>query len=235
LKAWDPVSAKLVWQSAPMPWWSGGVLTTAGNLVFHGGTDGKLRIYQANTDRLLREIATGLALMAPPITYQIADKQYVAVVAGLGGAMNARIFPGFAANEFVNRERVLVFGLDGNTVDLPPRAPALPQQPIDVSLFETDATTIAGGRERFNQYCARCHVPGGASNNTNGYPNLWNMAPGLHQAFDAIVLDGALSDAGMASFRDVLTTEDTKAIRAYITADRQARRGGAAWAPSQPP
>jgi len=40
---------------------------------------------------------------------------------------------------------------------------------------------------------------------------LWNSA-----AFDAVVINGALQDDGMVSFRKFLTPDDANAIRAYI-------------------
>jgi quinohemoprotein ethanol dehydrogenase len=53
----------------------------------------------------------------------------------------------------------------------------------------------------------------------NGYPDLWNLPPSTHAAFRAIVLDGALSYAGMPSFKDALSADDVNAIQAFIIAD----------------
>lgn len=218
LKAWDPKTGKVVWQSKPMPYWGGGVLTTAGGLVFHGSTDGKLRVYGATDGALLKEIDTGLAIMAAPMTYRIDGQQYVAVLAGLGGAMTGfPLLPGFAANIYQNHERLLVFKLGGGPVDLPPRYVKPAVQPIPTGL-PTDAATIQRGLMAYAVNCARCHAPSGTR---NGYPDLWNLSPETHAAFDSIVLDGALSYAGMASFKDVLTPADTLAIRAFIADDRR--------------
>jgi quinohemoprotein ethanol dehydrogenase len=125
---------------------------------------------------------------------------------------------GFAAHTYQNRERLLVFKLGGGPVDLPPPVEKPVPQPIATGL-PTDAATLARGGKLYGQYCARCHAPKGAP---NGYPNLWNMAPEVEANFDAVVLEGAFADAGMASFSDVLTPADTRAIRAYIAADRRA-------------
>ena len=217
LKAWDPKSGKIVWQSKPGPWWMGGVLATGGGLVFHGTTDGALVAYDAATGQLLHRIETGLAIMAPPITYSIDGEQYVAVLAGLGGAMNGRYMKGFAAHKYQNRERLLVFKLGGTAVDLP----SLVEKPANNAIpqgLPRDPATLARGKKSYMQYCARCHSPGGAP---NGYPNLWNMPSEVDENFDAIVLGGALSYAGMASFSDVLEPADSLAIRAYIAAERR--------------
>ncbi|MFC3712972.1 PQQ-dependent dehydrogenase, methanol/ethanol family [Sphingoaurantiacus capsulatus] len=218
LKAWDPRAGKIAWQSEPMPWWSGGVLATSGGLIFSGSTEGALLVNDAKTGKLLKRIDTGLAIMAPPVTYAIDGQQYVAVLAGLGGAMNGRYMKGFAAHTYQNRERLLVFRLGGGAVDLPPAVEKPVPQPIATGL-PTDPAILANGGKLYGQYCARCHSPKGAP---NGYPNLWNMAPEVEANFDAVVLEGAFADAGMASFSDVLTPADTIAIRAYIAADRRA-------------
>ena len=49
------------------------------------------------------------------------------------------------------------------------------------------------------------------------------MSPGTYESFDAIVLQGAMSQAGMASFADVLSKQDALAIRAFIAADQRAK------------
>ncbi len=64
--------------------------------------------------------------------------------------------------------------------------------------------------------CAGCH---GFRGIRNGYPDLWNLPPSTHAAFQSIVLDGAFSHAGMPSFKDALTADDVKAIQAFIISD----------------
>ncbi len=36
------------------------------------------------------------------------------------------------------------------------------------------------------------------------------------ESFDGVVLDGALQQAGMASFKGLVSPQDTQAIRAYL-------------------
>lgn len=215
LKAIDPLTGKVRWQTQPMPWWNGGVLVTGGGLVFQGSADGIFRAFDARTGKVLKDIPTGLAIMAPPITYSLDGEQYLAVLAGLGGAMNGRYMKGFAAHQFENRERLFVFKLGGGKVSMPPQIVRPTTYPP--MQFAVDPKFAAHGQKLFMQYCARCHAPGGAP---NGYPNLWNMSPETLAAFDQIVLDGAFSYAGMARFDDVLNPHDTKAIKAFIAADR---------------
>ncbi|MCG8371463.1 MAG: cytochrome c, partial [Proteobacteria bacterium] len=68
----------------------------------------------------------------------------------------------------------------------------------------------------FTVHCARCHAPRGTP---NGYPNLWNLPAALYDALEPIVLDGALSGAGMPGYADVLGPADVAAIREYLLRD----------------
>ena len=49
LVAWDPVAQKEVWRVQHYGPWNGGVLATAGNLVFQGTADGNFVAYRADT------------------------------------------------------------------------------------------------------------------------------------------------------------------------------------------
>ncbi|MET0280429.1 MAG: PQQ-binding-like beta-propeller repeat protein [Steroidobacteraceae bacterium] len=60
----------------------GGVLATAGGLVFNGEGNGLFRALDAKTGKLLWEYQCGAGVNAPPVSYTIAGKQYIAVSAG---------------------------------------------------------------------------------------------------------------------------------------------------------
>ena len=62
----------------------GGTVATAGNLVFQVINDGRFRAVTADKGEILYEIKTGRTGMAPPITYEVDGKQYVAFQGGLG-------------------------------------------------------------------------------------------------------------------------------------------------------
>ena len=87
MRAVNPKTGKIVWEvpnNAPL--W-GGVLTTAGNLVFWGTPEGFLKAADATTGKVVWEFQTGSGVVAPPVTYDIDGEQYVAVVSGWGGAV----------------------------------------------------------------------------------------------------------------------------------------------------
>ena len=87
LRAIDPKTGKIAWEipnNAPL--W-GGVMTTAGNLVFWGTPEGFLKAADAKTGKELWKFQTGSGIVAPPITWEQDGEQYVSVVSGWGGAV----------------------------------------------------------------------------------------------------------------------------------------------------
>jgi alcohol dehydrogenase (cytochrome c) len=102
VQAWNVDTGMRVWTHAyaKTPNW-GSMLTTAGGLVFTGGTnDSKIHAFDADTGALLWESQINSGIVAPPTTFAIDGKQYIAVHAGWGGDPRGmqntlnRIFPG---------------------------------------------------------------------------------------------------------------------------------------------
>jgi alcohol dehydrogenase (cytochrome c) len=63
---------------------NGAVLTTAGNLVFFGDLDQKLRAFDAESGKILWEQTLGGPVQNSTITYSVNGKQYIAVISGSG-------------------------------------------------------------------------------------------------------------------------------------------------------
>jgi quinohemoprotein ethanol dehydrogenase len=84
LLAWDPVAQKAAWRAKVR----GGVLATAGNLVFQGrsrqGVLGELAAFRADTGEEVWSYPTPNAINPGPITYMVDGEQYVAVSSGAG-------------------------------------------------------------------------------------------------------------------------------------------------------
>jgi PQQ-dependent dehydrogenase (methanol/ethanol family) len=107
--AWDPIAAKSVWSiKEKFPVWSGAV-ATAGGVVFYGTMDGWFKAVQARTGEELWRFKAGSGIIGQPVTYRGPDgKQYVAVLAGVGGWSGAIVAAGLdprdgtAALGFVN-------------------------------------------------------------------------------------------------------------------------------------
>ena len=87
LRAVDPVSGKIVWENKNYaPLW-GGVLTTAGGLIFYGTPEGYLKGVDAKTGKELWSFQTGTGIVAPPVSWEQDGEQMIAVVTGWGGAV----------------------------------------------------------------------------------------------------------------------------------------------------
>ena len=87
LRAIDPATGKIVWEYKNYsPLW-GGVLTTAGNLVFTGTPEGFLKAFDAKTGKELWSYQTGSGVVGCPVTWEMDGEQYIAVPSGWGGAV----------------------------------------------------------------------------------------------------------------------------------------------------
>ena len=64
----------------------GGALATAGGLLFAGESDGWFRAYDSATGKALWSFFAGAGVNAPPVSYAVDGKQYIAV--GAGGNTN---------------------------------------------------------------------------------------------------------------------------------------------------
>ncbi|NVK32320.1 MAG: PQQ-binding-like beta-propeller repeat protein, partial [Gammaproteobacteria bacterium] len=87
LKAIDPVSGEIKWEyknNAPL--W-GGVMTTAGGLVFTGTPEGYLKAFDDETGEELWKFQTGSGIVGQPVTWEMDGEQYVSVASGWGGAV----------------------------------------------------------------------------------------------------------------------------------------------------
>jgi len=86
LQAWNVDTGRKAWSHnfKDSPNW-GGVLATAGGLVFLGGTNDRMfRAFDASTGDVLWEQATNSGIYAPPSSFMVDGQQYVAVVSGWG-------------------------------------------------------------------------------------------------------------------------------------------------------
>jgi alcohol dehydrogenase (cytochrome c) len=97
LQAWDMKTGKQAWVHKFKTYLWAPLLTTAGNLVFAGGTNDRLfRAYDATNGNVLWEFPTPAGVVGVPSSFEVDGEQYVAVQSGWGvdaeriqGAMNA--------------------------------------------------------------------------------------------------------------------------------------------------
>jgi quinohemoprotein ethanol dehydrogenase len=212
LVAWDPVAQKARWE-VQRDWpWNGGTLATAGNLVFEGTAHGEFEAYSADKGVRLWSFQTHRGVLAGPITYRVNGEQYVAVMAGYGGSMGMA-----SASDFEKRKMpnglIVAFKLGGKA-PLPPYTPVPLDKPSPSSESFTSAQ-IATGNKFYFAYCTICH--GGPVN-----PDL-RRSRFLKErhAWQLVVIDGVLSQTGMASFASYLKPEEAEGIRAYLNQQAQ--------------
>ncbi|MFV2090912.1 MAG: PQQ-dependent dehydrogenase, methanol/ethanol family, partial [Pseudomonadales bacterium] len=198
LQAWDPVSRQERWRVEHPTMWNGGVLTTAGNLIFQGTGDGRFVAYRADSGEKLWEARTQTGVVAAPVSYAIDGQQYVAVMAGWGGA--APLVMDMPNAQAGGSGRLLVYKLDGE-LSLPP-LPELPPLQQPPPRQGSDEMIVLGER-LYGDHCVRCH--GGGLMSGGVVPDLRQLSAAKHAVFNPIVLDGILEGVGMVGFSDVLS------------------------------
>jgi quinohemoprotein ethanol dehydrogenase len=211
LVAWDPINQVARWKVDHPVLMGGGVLATAGNLVFQGRSDGLLIAYRATDGARLWEFDAGTGIMAPPVTYLLDGVQYVSLMVGWGGDMGlinppilGPVKPGFG--------RILTFATGGSaTLTVPPFGhDTLPRA---AGPSTASNPTIEEGRVLYDTFCFGCH---GVAVVAGALPDLRYATPAVHRAFEAIVLGGAREALGMPSHGDLLSPAQARAIQAYI-------------------
>ncbi len=221
LVAWDPVNQKAVWRAPRTGMVDGGVLATAGDLVFIAGMDGVIAAYDARDGTKLWTSPIQNSGMAAPMSYTAGGQQYIAVALGAGFSSLLTGAVPYPAT-LPNTNRVLAFKLGAN-LSLPPivfQPPSLPKPPPSTASAETRAT----GEKIFARFCFECH--GIAAGGDRIHPDLRysNVLPNKAD-WAEIVFDGARAEAGMRSFRDVLSRSDAEAIRQYVIAQAHRAEG----------
>jgi len=213
LLAWDPVKQKAAWKVPYPTHWNGGTLSTAGNLVFQGTAAGQMHAYSADKGEALWQFEAQSGIVAAPLTFELAGRQYVAIMAGWGGV--ATLTGGESMNlpGMKNRSRRLVFALDGKA-QLPPPAPA----PAKVERVPQPVTAapeqVQAGKQLYGQFCSVCHGMGTISGGL--IPDLRQSSDATREHFQQIVLQGALKPLGMPSFDDSLKPEEVEQIKLYV-------------------
>ncbi|WP_269621303.1 PQQ-dependent dehydrogenase, methanol/ethanol family [Zhongshania sp. BJYM1] len=213
LLAWDPVNQKPVWQVEHNSPWNGGVLSTAGGLVFQGNADAKLVAYRADTGERVWDFFAQTGIVAPPISYELDGEQYIAVASGWGGVF-ALLYGGlFPAESDPGVGRLMVFKL-GAKAALPALADSNIAKPTPPT-SNADVATIAKGKFIYDTNCSVCH--GDHVISSGLIPDLrWSPLLVTDDAMQAVVIDGALTSRGMPSFKGNISKDDLAALRAFI-------------------
>ncbi len=216
LLAWDPQRQKPAWKVDLPGFQNGGTVTSAGNLVFQGTSGGYIHAYQADTGRLLWSFDAGVGIVAPPITYAVNGKQFVAVLAGWGGVSyigsTAMAQHGWAYG--THPRRLLVFSLEGKIEPPKTVAPSKEVLIVDNSEQRIDEAQASVGQDLYLPRCLGCH--GMAAISAGGAPDLRASALAANlDAFGDLLRTGQLQARGMPRF-DELNDREVEQIYWYI-------------------
>jgi quinohemoprotein ethanol dehydrogenase len=222
LIGWDPAAQRARWTVKHRYFVNGGVLATAGGLVFQGTAEGTFDAYDGDNGKLLWSYPTVNGIVAPPVSYAINGKQFVAVMVGYGG------FAPLLAVSVPDRPRLpgrlMVFALDGAAKPTPL---AIPVPPVPDLHGASSAADPASGLNKFNTNCEACH----GVNASGRFTADLRRSPILlsQDVWRSVVIGGIFAQKGMVSFAKVLTPQDAEDIRAYVLS--KARRLAAKPAP----
>jgi len=222
LLAWDPVKQEKAWAVEHQGPWNGGILSTAGDLVFQGTADAHFAAYNSATGDQLWKYFTQTGVAAAPITYELDGEQYVVVASGWGGAFVLGFGGVLPTGSGFNSGRVLAFklGADG-VLPEPPEKAVFDMEPPD--LPETTAKALARGKQIYSNSCSVCH--GDQAFASGLTPNLrWSGATRDADLWQSIVYDGDLSENGMPKFSSAYTREELEAVRAHVIVQARSDR-----------
>jgi len=230
LVAYDPIKQQQRWVATVPLSINGGVLPTAGNLVFFGDASGDFSAYAADTGKGTWSVKTGSAIQSVPVSYVVNGEQYVLMPIGLGGGF--RLFGRVSNMATMETKRgpaaVLAFKLGGKVAMPPIQAyiPAVPKPPQQTASPEQ----VQQGQRVYNKFfCQKCHSPeadgSGAWALDGEVPDLRYMPLSVHRRFNGIVLGGSNKAKGMPGFRTPpgwpwintgMTQEEADALHAYL-------------------
>lgn len=216
LLAWDPAKQRAAWAIPTPGAFSGGILSTAGDLVFQGQADGYVTAYSAAEGRRAWAFYTATAALGAPISFAVGKRQYIAILSGpTQGATGSlgQISAKFGWDSRLHPRRLLAFVLDGNG-ELPPTPNPTAATPVDGPDVNVDDAVAKEGAQLFLK-CQWCHGAGAIAGGSA--PDLRASLSPLVAASFASVVRGGLETRGMPRYEE-LTERELEALRQYIRA-----------------
>ena len=214
LVAWDPVTQTAKWRTRNSMPINGGLLHTAGGLVFQGMANGEIKAFDDATGTELWSRQTGGAIRGAPSTVMVDGEQYLIVATGNGSASATGNYVALynSTPESRTAPRLLAFRIGGKSA-YPPLAKV---EPVPApSSPRPNPAFAAKGDLLFEGYgCPACHGARGAASGGKA-PNLNRLPPADLAMLKQVVQQGALAANGMPKFTG-MPDADAEAIFAYI-------------------
>ena len=219
LIAWDPVSRKSVWKSQLRQSHNGGVLATAGGLVFLGETTGMLKAYDDTSGDLRWEYQLGSSISGNPVTYEVDGEQHILMGVGSGTAVSLTSSELTVTDETRGGWHGLVAFKLGGTAAVPGIRRPMVKPPVPFE-YPIDQERASQGKVLWKQLgCGSCHgmnARGSGRRALDGaVPDLRYMPEAVHKQWVGI-LYGARSDKGMPAFHEYLGMPEVDAIQQFV-------------------
>ncbi|MCH9695419.1 MAG: PQQ-dependent dehydrogenase, methanol/ethanol family [Gammaproteobacteria bacterium] len=220
LIAWDPKAGAARWSVAHTLPFNGGVMTSAGNLVFQGDAFGTFAAYAADSGERLWSVKTGSTITAAPASYSIDGEQHVVIPVGGGGGIQFAYPEMHAGEDVVGPTRLMAFTLQGDALmpQILSDTRSLPEQPQ----LDASADTIKTGKEYFHSLCSGCHGKNAVARYGGSVPDLRYSTAKIHDMWNGIVVGGARIQAGMPRFE--ISLKEADMIRQYVLSQSEGLR-----------
>ena len=218
LIAWDPIAETARWSVEEQISVNGGVISTAGNLVFQGQGTGEFAVYSADAGKKLWSIQTKSAIDSTPVTFSVNGESRLFAPGRTMATAESKRGP----------NRLYAFKLGGK-VPFPTPHIEIPPVPKPPELKVGPETVNKGEKLYVSFYCEGCHSPGidgsGAWVEDGAIPDLRYASPEVHKDWYGIVLGGSHWSKGMPGLADPpkfafpkahMTVAEADAVHAYV-------------------
>ena len=212
LVAMDPTNGRIRWSVDRELPFNGGLLATAGDLVFQGTALGRFEAFAAGTGERLWSVQTSSAINAAAASYSVDGVQYVLVPIGAGGGLQYQYPEMHSTQASKGPTRLLAFTLGGKAKLAP--SPAAERPLPDQPKLDASPEVIALGAAVYNEACKICHGSNAVARFGGSVPDLRYSEATIHAQWDAIVIGGSKRTNGMPGIE--LTAEQSDAVRSYV-------------------
>jgi len=200
----DVKTNKIAWQKNWDTLAYSGVLTTKGNLVFVGHSDGRIIAYNAENGDQVWEYMTDAGANAPPITYEVDGVQYISILSAGNALAGSK-----------HGDKVYTFTLNGKLITNTTNEDDDSQDKEDEE-EDSDDTASAdteAGLKLYENTCLACHGNQGAGGHNGPDLQISLITSDENAVMERIKAGGA----SMPAFEGLLTDDEIEDIAKYVT------------------